>query len=237
MRSASIALVLALAAPAASAASAPPMVRKMPDLAKDVGAFPRLVGTTPAIAKINRALQAADARTLKEVRDCLRQSPKEGYWERAADMALRAEHFVSFTSQGDASCGGAHPDFFGVALTFDLRTGEPADWTKLLPPDLRGEPRPDGAFASPRLSALFVAQAEKDDPNPDCTEAFAEQAMHFELWPDAKEKGLAMRTTLRHGVQGVCGGPVVIPVETLKRLGVDAALIQDIETGDAVDGR
>ncbi|MDR3448372.1 MAG: hypothetical protein P4M15_01245, partial [Alphaproteobacteria bacterium] len=52
------------------------------------------------------------------------------------------------------------------------------------------------------------------------------------FWPDAKAKGLAMRAVnLLHWAEGPCSGPVTIPIETLKRLGFDALLIEDIGTG------
>jgi hypothetical protein len=56
--------------------------------------------------------------------------------------------------------------------------------------------------------------------------------MNFAFWPDAKAKGLAMRAAnLLHWAEGPCSGPVTIPIETLKRLGFDPLLIEDIETG------
>ena len=82
------------------------------------------------------------------------------------------------------------------------------------------------------MTALFIAESDKEGVGADCKEAFAEQDMNFEFWPDAKAKGLAMRAAnLLHWAEGPCSGPVTIPVETLKRLGFDALLIQDIETG------
>ena len=56
--------------------------------------------------------------------------------------------------------------------------------------------------------------------------------MNFEFSPDAKAKGLAMRAAnLLHWAEGPCSGPVTIPAATLKSLGFDALLIEDIETG------
>jgi hypothetical protein len=81
MKSMLVAILVALAAPPAWAASAPPIVRKTPNLAKDAEAFPTLVGATTAIARINRALQAANAEQLDEMKDCLRDAPQDGYCE------------------------------------------------------------------------------------------------------------------------------------------------------------
>ena len=241
MKSMLVAILVALAAPQAWAASAPPTLRKTPNLAKDAEAYPTLVGATKAIAKINRALRAANAEQLKDMRDCLRGAPPDGYlWEQSVDMPLLGVHFVSFWAHGNNSCGGAHRNFVMEGLAFDLSTGERADWTKLLPAELRGKPgrASDGTplapdeIASPAATALFIAELKKEGVGPDCEEAFAEQEMHFELWPDAKAKGLAMRAAnLLHWAEGPCSGPATISLATLKQLGVNPALIQDIETG------
>jgi hypothetical protein len=241
MKSMLVAILVALAAPPAWAASAPPIVRKTPNLAKDAEAFPTLVGATTAIARINRALQAANAEQLDEMKDCLRDAPQDGYWwEQDVETPLLGARFVSFWTHGNDSCGGAHPNFISEALVFDLRTGERVDWKTLLPAELRGKPGraldgtplPPDEIASPAATALFIAESEKEGVGADCKEAFAEQEMHFELWPDAKAKGLAMRAAnLLHWAEGPCSGPATIPLATLKQLGVNPALIQDIETG------
>jgi hypothetical protein len=235
------AILIALAAAPATAASAPPTLRKTPNLAKDAEAYPTLVGATPAIARINRALRAANARQREDTKDCRRDAPQDGYWwEQSVDAPLIGAHFVSFWAHGNQSCGGAHPNLVDEALVFELSTGERVDWRKLIPASLRGEPGrasdgtapPADAIASPALTALFIAESEKEGVDADCKQAFAEQEMNFELWPDANAKGLAMRAAnLLHSAEGPCSGPVTIPVETLKRLGFDASLIHDIETG------
>ncbi len=241
MKSILLAVLVALAAAPASGASAPPSLRATPDLAKDAEGFPTLLGATPAIARINRALRAANAQRTKDIEDCRRDAPPGDYtWEQWVDAPLLGAHFVSFWAHGNNSCGGAHPNFVMEALVFDLSTGERVDWTKLLPADLRGKPgrasdgtplQPD-EIASPAAAALFIAESEKEGVGADCKEAFAEQEMDFEFWPDAEAKGLAMRAdNLLHWAEGPCSGPATIPVETLKRLGVNAALIEDIESG------
>ena len=231
MKSLTFAVLVALVAPPAAAASAPPTLRKTPNLAKDAEAYPTLVGATPAIAMINRALRAANAKQREDMKDCRRDAPQDGYWwEQGVDAPLIGAHFVSFWAHGNLSCGGVHPNLVGEALVFDLSTGERVDWRKRLPPQLRGEP--GQAIASPALTALFIDESEKEGVGADCKEAFAEQEMNFAFWPDAKAKGLAMRAVnLLHWAEGPCSGPVTIPVASLKRLGFDALLIEDIETG------
>ena len=245
MKSIAFAVLAALIAPSvwpsAWAASAPPTLHGTPNLAKNAEAYPTLVGPTPAIARINRALRAANAKQREDMKDCRRDAPRDGYWwEQSVEAPLIGAHFVSLLAQGNMSCGGAHPNFIAEALVFDLRTGERVDWRKLLPASLLAEPgrasngtaAPTDAIASPALTALFIEESEKEGVGADCKEAFGEQTMNFVFWPDAKAKGLAMRATnLLHWAEGPCSGPATIPIETLKRLGVDALLIEDIATG------
>lgn len=229
MKSFLVGMVIALAAQPALGAKDPSPLRPAPNLAKDAEALPMLVGGTRAIAKINRALAAANARQLQDMKDCLRDAPEDGFWwEQAAEATLLGARFVSFYRHGNFSCGGAHPDFIMEAFVFDLRTGQKVDWRQLLPAKLAGKPGPE--LASPQLTALFVAASDKDSA-PECKEEFEHVDLHFQLWPDAKAGGLAMHTSsLPHSVEGVCAGPVTIPLATLKTLGVNAALLRDIET-------
>ena len=229
MKSALVCMIIALAAQPAWAASSPSALRPAPNLAKDAEGLPMLVGGTRAIAKINRALAAANARQFQEMKDCLRDAPQEGFWwEQAAEATLLGARFVSFYRHGNFSCGGAHPNFIMDAFVFDLRTGQKVDWRKLLPPELAGKPGTE--LASSQLTALFVAASDKDSA-PECKEEFERVDLHFQLWPDGKAKGLAIHTSsLPHSVEGVCAGPVTIPLATLKTLGVNAALLRDIET-------
>ena len=238
MRAFAFAVLAALIGSPISAAGAPPMLRTTPNLAKNAEAYPTLIGATPAIARINRALRAANAKQREDMKDCRRDAPQDGYWwEQSIDAPLIGAHFVSLAAHGNLSCGGAHPNFIDEALTFDLTTGEPVDWRRLLPASLlaesrRGADAPADAIAAPALTALFVDQSEKEGVGADCKEAFGEQQMNFAFWPDAKAKGLAMRAAnLLHWAEGPCSGPVTIPVETLKRLGFDPLLIEDIEMG------
>jgi hypothetical protein len=240
LKSTLVCIFIALAAPPTWAATPPSLLRKEPNLAKAAEALPTLVGDTQAIARINRALRAANARQLPEMKDCLRDAPQDGFWwEQAAEMTLFGARFTSFYRHGNFSCGGAHANFIMDGFVFDLRTGERVDWQKLLPAELVGNPGKEKQraplaaddIASPQLTALFVAASEKES-SPECKEEIEHQELRFQLWPDAKAKGLAIHTYgLPHRVEVVCAGPVTIPLEMLKKLGVNAALLWDIETG------
>lgn len=209
-------------------------MRGAPDLAKDVQAYPTLIGPGAAIVRINRALLAAIAKRSADIKDCRAQSPEYAYWDSDVDAPLLGERYVSFLAHGNYSCGN-NVNIVMEAMTFDLRTGERVNWKALLPASLQGpsaaslEP---GEIASPELSAFFVKQSQASNPDPDCKDAFAEREMTFQLWPDAAAKGLAMEAdNLRSTSIGACGGDVTMPLEMLRKIGAEPALIRDIETG------
>ena len=98
MKAIAFAVVIVLNAPSigqpAWAASAPPTLRKTPNLAKNAEAYPTLVGATQATARINRAVRAANARQREDMKDCRRDAPQDGYWwEQSVDAPLIGAHF------------------------------------------------------------------------------------------------------------------------------------------------
>ncbi len=113
MKPALFALFVPLPAPSAAASGLPPVVPKTPDLATNAEALPTLAGPAKAIGRINRALRAADARRLKDMKelDCLTDAPDRGYWwEQSEEATLAGARFVSFLRHGNQSCGGRPPE-------------------------------------------------------------------------------------------------------------------------------
>ena len=240
MKDVVFAILVALAAFPVWAASAPPKLRKTPNLAKNAEAYPTLVGATRAIARINRALQAANAKQREDMKDAgaMRRKTATGgakrrraAHRRAFRQLVGARQFVVRRRPSQSRRPGAR---------FRSEHGRAGQLAKLLPaPLLTGPGRasdraatPADAIASPALTALFIDESEKEGVGADCKEAFGQQEMNFKFWPDAKARGLAMRAAkLLHWAEGPCSGPVTISAATLKRLGFDALLIEDIETG------
>lgn len=231
--------VLAVFAAWACAASAsPPTLVKSPDYAKDAEAFPTLSGRSQAVARINAALRAENAAARTAVANCLYggATPETGYWwEQAVDVPLLGARYVAFWAHGNQSCGGAHPNALSIPMTFDLASGQRVDWSLLLP-DAWLRPGPGlkrsmtwGIPVAAKLKALYIDQARREDLAPECLAAFADRFLGFDFWPDGKGKGLAMAAqALPHAIEGVCGGPVILPLEALQAAGVDAALVHDI---------
>jgi hypothetical protein len=212
-------------------------LKKLPPVAINVAAFPRLVaGADPAIVKrINKLLARGDGRVRNAARDCLRMGRKRADWSRKVSVTMQGPRYVSFVASDDYYCGGAYPDTSTVALVFDLNTGGSVDWTKLLPElaqrtgaDTAGDGSTTlGTVSSDRLSDLYRDLAKRGGGDPECVDALKETELNFLLWPDAKQDGLVVQPDLAH-VIAACGPALPIPLETLRSLGVDAGFLKAI---------
>jgi len=211
-------------------------LKKLPPVAINVAAFPRLVaGADPAIVeRINKLLARGDGRVRNAARDCLRMGRKRADWSRKVSVTMQGPRYVSFVASDDYYCGGAYPDTSTVALVFDLNTGGLVDWAKLLPElaqrtgaDTAGDGSTLGTVSSDRLSDLYRDLAKRGGGEPECVDALKETEMNFLLWPDAKQDGLVVQPDLAH-VIAACGPALPIPLETLRSLGVDAGFLKAI---------
>jgi hypothetical protein len=210
-------------------------------LQKYVAALPKIA--TPAndaARRVNAALARLDAALPAAIHECRTGSTgpaaADAYWSRKIDVAMAGPRFLSLLIVDDAFCGGAHPNTAVSALVYDLDTGQPADWTRLLPASLTGkvtlQEDMDGArtvrLASGRLHALYLAGYGETEQgaNPDCRDAVTDtpdQPPPASVWPDAKAGGLAVQFDVAH-VAEACALPVVIPLATLKAEGASGAL-------------
>lgn len=199
----------------------------------DIDAFPRLAGADATIARVNAALDRADARGLKAAQQCVAASPGSSDWTRSIDMTMAGPRFVSFVSHDDIYCGGPHPNASTVVLVYDLTTGRPADWTKLMPARVSGKPGTTesadgtvlGTLSSPGLKALYIREMK---PDADCKDVLNDTEFNFMFWPDAQADGLIMdQDDLAH-VSQACGGSVTLSTKMLREMGADAGLIDAI---------
>lgn len=233
-------LTVALAAgPARSAEPVPIRLAPQPAVGAGLPAFPRIAGPdSPASQRINQALTAADARLRVAAKDCVANAsdPKDADWQRTVTVPMRGPGYLTLVASDSLDCGGAHPDSDSFALAYDLRTGTPLNWEKLLPKTLAGKATLDtaadgtrlGVLASPALTALYLKLSK---PDADCASALHDTDLHFILWPDAARQGVAMQPSGLPHVIAACGNDAVIPLATLRGLGVEPALLDAIAAG------
>jgi hypothetical protein len=209
-----------------------------PPVGTDIAAMPLIVDPADdAERRINAALKHLDDNVLRASRAC-----KGGDWQRSVDATMRGPGFLSLTVTDAWSCEGtSHPDSGTFSIVYDLTSGSPVDWTKLLPAGLTGkvalEEQADGTrvvtLASKRLFDFYMTGYGAGDPPgndlQECKDALASQASNgppgMMVWLDAKGGGLAVQAGLPHVVQA-CEEPVTIPASVLKTEGAQTALLR-----------
>ena len=230
-------LLLLSAAPAWAAGGAVTLV-KQPKIA-GADAFPRIA--TPkdeAEKRINAALDRQDSQLRKGVAAC-RANGKHTSWERTVTAPMTGPFYLSLIAADYLDCGGAHPDTGQLVLVYDLQTGRPVNWTRLLPPDLAATVALDdaadgtkiGTVTSPKLLALYKAGYPAGEDRVTCLDAIGDGP--FVLWPDAKARGLDVAPSSLPHVMAACGEIVTIPVADLRHLGVDTRLTDAIDAAHA----
>ena len=195
-----------------------------PPIAKDAAVFPRMKSGAPAevISRVNKALDADEARLRESRKQCLVQAEGRGDWSRTVSVTMAGPDFLSLVARDQYFCGGAHPDGGALALVFDLRSGRPVDLVKLLPGlklkgglDTSADGAQVGTIASPELTALYRKAVE---PHLDgaCRDALKGQDLVFIAWPDAKAGGLVVEPENLPHVIAACGDDATLDAETLK---------------------
>ena len=230
----------ALGASALAAADQPVTLKPSPALATRVAGFPRIAAPSDAGAqKINLALDRQD----QEVKSAAKQCPHGG-WSRDVTVAMRGPRYLSLTAQDSWDCGGAHPDASRLVLVYDLATGSPVNWARLLPSamihsaslDTAGDGTRIGVIQSRALQDFYIKArtADPKDPlDPDCKDIVQDPELKFDLWPDAQAGGIQIEPEgLPHAV-AACGDNVLIPAAALRKMGVQPALVDAIESAHA----
>lgn len=206
-----------------------------PPLHADIAAMPRIANPADdAERRINAALQALDANLEKAVSDCT-----GGDWQRSVETPMRGPGFLSLVINDSYACdGAAHPDTATSSIVYDLATGKPVNWARLLPPALTGQQTlvDEGGskmvtLASKKLFGLYMAgYTDGGATGQDlavCKEALragGDDAPPANVWLDAKRHGLAVEIELPHAV-AACEDFVVISAAELKTLGAAPALV------------
>jgi hypothetical protein len=240
-RSVALALLGILAAAIAHAGDGPVTSREAKPIAHGIAAFPKIVADKgdAAAARINRALEGADAWVDRLAVDC---NHYKG-WQRSVTVTMRGPRYVSLLAGDSWYCGGAYPDTDLTALVFDLSTGAPIDWVKLFPAAFvtKAAPNPGGGVSDP----LYISSADlwdlyvkaSDTPGDDeCNKARKDSTgldSTLLMWPNAKDDGITLAATQFPHVVKACGQPATVSTAELRKLGVDAALLDAIDEAHA----
>ena len=232
---------------AAFAADAPVQLKPSPAASNDdIPTFPRLVAAPDdkAAARINKALDKLDALTREAMKECRAnvQDPSDFDFERSITVTMRGPHYLGFSVGGSQDCGGAHPASGSSSFVYDLTSGSPVNWQRLLPKSMVQGTSLDtdinGAtiafVTSKTLQGLWLkAEAAANPIYPDCEDAVNDPKLQLNVYPDAKAGGLAVEPGNFPHVFAACADTTVIPTAILRPLGVDAGLLDAIDAAHA----
>ena len=240
MRLAAVIAALALAAPYASHAAGPPPLGTVPPPVTGLAALPRIPAPRgPAQLRVNAALAQLDAMARKAWDTCRSRGGDKAEWGRSVFVPMRGPRFLLVVITDNVYCGGLHPNVSTQAVVYDLGTGQPVDWTALLPAGLVGTPTLEqGADAvrtvrigTQRLSTLVLAGYKRLRPAADdaeCRDAMERSSStatpRFSAWLDGRSHALVLYRDLPHAVAS-CADPVALPIAVLRQEGVRGAVL------------
>ena len=225
---------LLLACPAQAADRVVQMTSPAP-LRPDFAAIPKISGPVDAAEqRINAALHRLDKAGLKGV--CT-----GGEWQRQATITMHGPGFLSVEVSDNFYCGGAHPDDATYEVVYDLRTGYPVDWTKLLPASLTGDVTLQQGAEGTRTVYLASAELTREfwqgQVRPDPAHAGAARCdglrpfgdpPPMRVWLAAAAGALEAMPDIPHGTDD-CFEPLVLYPADLRRLGAAPPLIAALE--------
>jgi hypothetical protein len=219
----------------------PVVLAPQPDIfKKSVAAFPR-VAASPAVspeamARINASLQRLDA-TVREAAEGCRASFKESKgkadpdaWGRTITVTMKGPRFLSLLATDEIYCGGAFPDESLLPMVYDLTTGRPLNWLKVLPPNVKasldaaGDGTTIGVVLWPTLTDAVRSKAIKD-----CKDAFRDPGGPFLLWLDAATDELVADVDYLGHADAVCTGPYTFSIPEARKLGVSSELLDSLD--------
>jgi hypothetical protein len=242
-------LIAAMAAAAVSVAAVSPAAAQGLTLAHPAPLAPKNVSLprigapmTPAIAKVNAALAALDANRRVFVQQCGAHAETS----QTVTVAMASPTVLSLKVVNDENCGGAYPSEDTLGLAYDLTTGKPLDWTRLLPRALVQSASVDtttdgtkvGMLASTQLHALYMKAVKADtaadaDLKSQCGDVIGDAGTNLQLWPDAKQDAVMIQPALLPHAVAACAFIEPIRTADLRPLGVDPALLDAIDAAHA----
>lgn len=213
-------------------------------LSKTADALPRIAKPNPAGVKINHFFALIDQRARGSVHSCrgLSEEGDEMFYNRSVDVTSRGPLFVSVDVTEEIGCGGVHPYVHIFTLTYDLHTGAPVHWAKLLtkvhveevevnpgnmlPVEIFG-------ISSLPLQKLYSAGWKDDGPCrlEDVVDPSGENVTTFLLSPAPRRQGLSLLPADLASVVSTCALPVVLGRSAMDALGIpddiQASLLAD----------
>jgi hypothetical protein len=210
-----------------------------PTQARGIPSFPVVVsGSAVPLAsanKINAAFRHDEDLVRGAAAECRRAAQNStanpapvDAWTRTVQVTMRGPRYLSVLVLDSNECGGAYPNSgLAMPLVYDLASGAPVNWIKLLP--LGATATLDTSLDGNRVGLVHwreLSRRLKAASNVDCRAAVTdEDDIGFLLWLDARSAMLrAVPGTFPHAIQA-CAATVQVKAAELRALGVSDDLV------------
>ncbi len=222
------------------------MVQARPALWAGVAAFPTLTaggGVTPEVAAaLNATLARQNTRVAAAAADCRRTAQKAKRhadptaWQRTVEVTMAGPHYLSLLATDADDCGAtlAHSGAV-LPLVYDLTTGAPVSWEKLMPAGVRaslatGEDGTRlGTVEWPVLQARAIKQA-----TPECKELIRENGiLDFGVWLDGAKGAIIAETVSFPNAGAACEVPITFSLDEARQMGFAKELVDALATAQA----
>lgn len=227
------ALLLATGTTRADETPAVVVLKAVPPLHKSIAAFPQIAApdSDGAAKRINLALAQLDKKFLEAAAGCGKYNA-----QRQVETTLAGARFLSLVTRDSWFCG-AYPDDDRLAMVFDLKSGRPVNWPALLPKSLSIVGTSDsyfdgtkiGMIGSKKLAKLYRDVVKSNPSAEECDSLLEMSDLTFQAWPDAAAGGIALHPSDLPHASKVCAITAVVSTATLRRMGADTALLDDID--------
>jgi hypothetical protein len=219
-------------------------------LRKGADAWPLIANpSTPAQQRINATLTRLNQKLAESLKQCdadYRDWAKQvgsdttkdsgGGWERTVRVTMTGPRFLSMVAADSQFCGGAYPNAESFAMVFDLDSGRPVNWMRLLAASAKAGPHSDSMYDGTTVGTLIVPALlamSKDKAGADCKDTF-EEDQSYQLWPDAKTGTLfAEPFGMPHAV-AACADDLALPIDQARKLGFDETVLNALDRAHRV---
>ena len=203
-------------------------------------------GATPAIADhLNAGFAVLDARAAAAAAG-LPKNGAEGEarhadpkaWQRTMDVTMAGPRYLSLLATDADNCAarllGATSGVV-LPLVYDLTTGAPVNWVKLMPAGVRASlaTAEDGTRMGVVEWPALQARALRES-TPDCKVFIRENGiLDFAVWLDGGKGELVAETVSFPNAGAGCEVPIRYTTEQMRQMGFDKDLIASLETAKA----
>jgi hypothetical protein len=149
-------------------------------------------------------------------------------------------HYFSLVEEDENFCGGVHGARWTKPWVFDLYTGSLVNWQALLPPGWVDGAHSEQVWDKIDISVIFSGELQRvyrhnynsmsqGSSRSDCQDVMS-AAEAFILWPNAAKHGIELEPSSLPLVASACARPATLLIVTLRDLGFDRSLVDDIQT-------